>query len=57
MTTSSDFGDLVKVRKRGLTVETTYHEFGPVPGRPVRSAAAVAVVANPYAGRYVEDLS
>lgn len=48
---------LVKVRKRALTVETTFHEFGPEPERPIRSAAALAVVANPYAGRYIEDLT
>jgi len=49
--------DLVKIRKRGLTIETTFHDFGPVAERPVRTAAAVAVVANPYAGQYVEDLT
>lgn len=49
--------DLVQVRKRALTVETVFHEFGPTPERPVRYASAVAVVANPYAGRYVEDLT
>ncbi|MBF6617688.1 MAG: amino acid synthesis family protein [Candidimonas sp.] len=47
---------LVKVRKRSLTIETTYHEFGPAPKVPLKMAAACAVVANPYAGRYVEDL-
>lgn len=52
-----ELGDLVRIRKRGLTVETTYHEFGPAPERPVRVASALAVVANPYAGRYVEDLT
>jgi hypothetical protein len=50
-------GELVKVRKRGLTVETVFHEFGPAGERPLRLAAATAVVANPYAGRYVEDLT
>ncbi|MFW0783590.1 amino acid synthesis family protein [Gordonia sp. CPCC 206044] len=49
--------DLVRVRKRQLTVETVFHEFGPQPERPVRLAAAAAVVANPFAGRYVEDLT
>jgi len=53
----SQFGDLVKVRKRSITVETIYHEFGPAPEQPVRLAAALAVVANPYAGRYVEDIT
>ena len=56
MTTLSE-GELVRVRKRGLTVETVHHEFGPGLERPLRLAAATAVVANPYAGRYVEDLS
>jgi hypothetical protein len=56
MTTFAE-GDLVRVRKRGLTVETVHHEFGPTLERPLRLAAATAVVANPYAGRYVEDLS
>ncbi|MCS5735732.1 amino acid synthesis family protein [Herbiconiux daphne] len=50
------FGDLITVRKRALTVETTFHEFGPAPARPVRTAAALAVIENPYAGIYVEDL-
>jgi hypothetical protein len=56
MTTFAE-GELVKVRKRGFTVETVHHEFGPGLERPLRLAAATAVVANPYAGRYVEDLS
>jgi hypothetical protein len=56
MTTFAE-GDLVRVRKRALTVETVHHELGPTLERPLRLAAATAVVANPYAGRYVEDLS
>lgn len=47
---------LIKIRKRSLTVETTYHEGGPVAGKPLRLAAACAVVENPYAGRYEPDL-
>lgn len=47
---------LVNIRKRAFTVETSYHEFGPTPARPLRLAAASAVIANPYAGRYEEDL-
>lgn len=47
---------LVKIRKKNLTVETTYHELGPAPATPLKMAAACAVIANPYAGRYVEDL-
>ena len=47
---------LVKIRKKSLTVETTYHELGPAPEKALKMAAACAVIANPYAGRYVEDL-
>jgi hypothetical protein len=47
---------LISVRKRSLTVETIYHEGGPVADRPLRVAAAAAVIRNPYAGRYEPDL-
>jgi hypothetical protein len=47
---------LVDIRKRSLTVETVYHEGGPRPAKPLRMAAACAVVRNPYAGRYEPDL-
>lgn len=47
---------LIAVRKRSLTVETQYHEGGPAPSVPLRQAAACAVIRNPYAGRYQEDL-
>ena len=46
----------IQIRKRHLLIETTYHEGGPVPDRPLRLAAACAVVQNPYAGRYEPDL-
>ncbi|EKT80466.1 amino acid synthesis family protein (plasmid) [Rhodococcus opacus] len=51
-----EFGPLVRLRKTSVTVETTLHEGGPVPARPLRTAVACAVVANPYAGRYEENL-
>jgi len=47
---------LIAIRKRNLTIETIFHEGGPPPARPVRLAAASAVVRNPYAGRYEPDL-
>ena len=47
---------LINIRKRSLTIETIYHEGGPVAAVPARFAAACAVVQNPYAGRYEEDL-
>jgi hypothetical protein len=46
----------VQLRKRSLQIETIFHEGGPPPGRPVRVAAACAVVRNPYAGRFEPDL-
>ncbi|MFC5337547.1 amino acid synthesis family protein [Leucobacter denitrificans] len=52
-----DASTLVQVRKRALTVETIYHEFGPRSETPVRMVAATAVVANPYTGSFVEDLN
>lgn len=47
---------LIEIRKRSLTIETTYHEGGPVADRPLKLAAACAVIKNPYAGRYEPDL-
>jgi hypothetical protein len=47
---------LIEVRKRLLSVETTYHEGGPAPALPLRIASACAVIRNPYAGRYEPDL-
>ena len=46
----------IEVRKKALTIETVYHEGGPAPATPLRMAAAVAVVKNPFAGRYEADL-
>lgn len=47
---------LIQIRKRSLSIETTYHEGGPVAERPLKLAAACAVIQNPYAGRYEPDL-
>ena len=47
---------LIEIRKKAITVETVFHEGGPPPKTPLRMAAAVAVVRNPYAGRYEPDL-
>ncbi|MGB3431890.1 amino acid synthesis family protein [Achromobacter sp.] len=47
---------LIDIRKRCLIVETTCHENGPAPERPLKLAAACAVIRNPYAGRYEPDL-
>jgi Amino acid synthesis len=47
---------LIEIRKRSLTIETQYHEGGPVLETPLKLAAACAVIKNPYAGRYEPDL-
>ena len=47
---------LIKIRKRSLIIETQFHEGGPVTGKPLKLAAACAVIENPYAGRYEPDL-
>ena len=47
---------LIQIRKRSLTIETIHHEGGPPAAVPLKLAAACAVVRNPYAGRYEENL-
>jgi hypothetical protein len=44
------------IRKTAILTETIYHEGGPAPETPLRRAACMAVIANPFAGRYVEDI-
>ena len=44
------------VRKISTVVEDIYHEGGPVANVPQRRAAAIAVVKNPFAGRYEPDI-
>ena len=46
-----------KIRKIVTVVEETLTEMGQPVSPPTRRAAAIAVVENPFAGRYVEDLS
>ncbi len=46
----------IEVRKRVVSVEEIFHEGGPPSNVPVQRAAALAVLRNPYAGRYVEDI-
>jgi hypothetical protein len=45
------------IRKIVTVVEETDREMDRRIDPPVRRAAAIAVIANPHAGRYVEDLS
>lgn len=45
------------IRKIAVWVEETHREMGKEISPPTRKAVAVAVIANPFAGRYEEDLS
>jgi len=45
-----------KIRKIAVFVDETHREMGQVIDPPTRRAAAVAVIENPHAGKYVEDL-
>src|SRR5262249_44407373 len=43
-------------RKRIVALEEIFHEGGPVASTPLKRGAAVAVINNPFAGRYVEEI-
>ena len=45
------------IRKIVTVVEETHIEMSKTISPPTRRAAAIAVIENPFAGRYVEDLS
>ncbi len=46
----------MKIRKIITTVEDTHIEIGKAIDPPTRRAAAIAVIENPFAGKYQEDL-
>ncbi|MAC77877.1 MAG: hypothetical protein CML66_07410 [Rhodobacteraceae bacterium] len=45
------------IRKTALQLETIWHDGGPTAGTPLKKAAAIAVIANPFAGAYHEDIA
>lgn len=47
----------VEVRKRVTLVEEIFHEGGPAAAKPHKRGAALAVVKNPFSGRYVEEIT
>jgi hypothetical protein len=47
----------IAIRKHILTVEEIFHEGGPPAKTPQRRGAVVAVIHNPFAGRYVEEIA
>lgn len=46
----------VEVRKRLLVLEEIYHEGGPPAAVPHRRGAVLAVIRNPFAGRYEPEI-
>ncbi|MCP8941002.1 amino acid synthesis family protein [Alsobacter sp. SYSU M60028] len=46
----------IEVRRRVLTTDRTWREGGPPLDEPIRRGWAAAILANPFAGRYCEDL-
>ena len=47
---------LVEIRKFVTLVEEIFHEGGPVAAKPLKQGCCLAVIRNPYAGRYVQDI-
>lgn len=47
----------VEIRKIALVTEEVFHEGGAAADRPLLRAAALAVIRNPFAGHYTEDIS
>lgn len=47
---------LLNVRKRLLVTEEIFHEGGTPATTPLMRGAALAVITNPFAGRYVEEI-
>ncbi len=50
-------GSQFEIRKFVGLVEEIHHDFGPAPKVPVSKGALMAVVTNPYAGRFVSDFA
>jgi Amino acid synthesis len=47
----------ILLRKRIIILEEIFHESGPIAITPLRRGAILAVIANPFAGQYVEDIA
>ena len=46
----------VTVRKMIYSIEEIFHEGGPKPEKSLRRAAALAIIENPFAGRYEPEI-
>jgi hypothetical protein len=47
---------MIEIRRIVSQVEDIHHEFGPAAAQPLRRGWIAAVLTNPFAGRYVEDI-
>jgi len=47
----------VSIRKLFVQVEEIFHEGGPRAETPLKRGAVLAVIENPFAGRYVEEIA
>ena len=46
----------IEIRKFSTSVEEIFHEGGPVAATPLRKAAGIVVIKNPFAGAYVAEI-
>ena len=45
-----------RLRRMGIALDEIHHEGGPVAATPLKRGAILAVIANPYAGRYEPEI-
>jgi hypothetical protein len=48
---------MTEIRRVLTQMEDIFHEFGPPPAQPLRRGAAIAVIRNPFAGRFEANIS
>ena len=48
---------MIEIRGVFTHVEDIFHEFGPPPAQPLRRGAAIAVIGNPFAGRFEANIA
>ncbi len=49
--------NLIKIRKIVTHTENIFHEGGPVQKNSIKKGAVMVVLENPYAGKFVEDIT
>ncbi|MTI02952.1 amino acid synthesis family protein [Roseibium sp. RKSG952] len=47
----------VQLRKTVFSLEEVFHEGGPAPDKPLYRASALAIISNPFAGRYEPEIT